>query len=205
MDERSYENLLNIKTSGLREWSSLTTQYSRYEPTSYAVLEELIENFAFKKGDHLVDFGSGRGRVAFFLNYKLNLPIVGIEANELTYGEAMNNLYTYKRKHSKKNAPINFKLAFAENYRIKKDQNIFYFFNPFTKRIFKKVVSNILKSYKRHPRDINLIIYYPLEDYGEFLEEKTNFILANSFTIPGFKDNYQKILVYKLHKLTEEE
>lgn len=39
-----------------------------------------------------------------------------------------------------------------ELQRSQDSENVFYFFNPFSTGIFKKVVKNIIKSYEKHNR-----------------------------------------------------
>ena len=54
--------------------------------------------------------------------------------------------------------PLYFQYGLAEQYEIQKTENIFYFFNPFSADIFKKVVKNIMKSYEEHNRTMHLIL-----------------------------------------------
>lgn len=61
--ERKLDRTLQIKTVGLREWGKKKAAYNRYEPTPYAALDKLFQQYKFNKKDRLVDFGCGRGRV----------------------------------------------------------------------------------------------------------------------------------------------
>ncbi|BAM48403.1 hypothetical protein AXY_22710 [Amphibacillus xylanus NBRC 15112] len=71
--------MLQIKTGILREWRKETDKYNRYEATPYQALESLIQHYKLKPTDRVVDFGSGRGRVSFFLHNHFNVPITGVE------------------------------------------------------------------------------------------------------------------------------
>ena len=67
--EQSFEKLLNISTSGNQKNFNEFIHYNRYEPTSYYVLEAILHNYPLLESDNIVDFGSGKGRLNFFLNY----------------------------------------------------------------------------------------------------------------------------------------
>lgn len=64
MSAKKCDRRLGIWTVGLREWDG-NTQYNRYEATPYHALDRLFEVYRFREGDRVVDFGCGRGRVAF--------------------------------------------------------------------------------------------------------------------------------------------
>ena len=86
--ERVYEQKLYVKTIGLREWRKNQEQYNRYEATPYAALEKLCQHYKIKPDDHVVDFGCGRGRVSFYIHYHYNVPVTGVENNDLTFDES---------------------------------------------------------------------------------------------------------------------
>ena len=71
----------------MERWSA---QYNRYEPTPYKALDALAE-IQVSGINRVVDFGSGRGRVAFYIHNRFQLPVTGIEANCQTYEEALEN------------------------------------------------------------------------------------------------------------------
>ncbi|MGI6040074.1 MAG: SAM-dependent methyltransferase [Clostridiales bacterium] len=199
MAERKLDKVLGIRTTGIREWKDDNIDYSRYEPTPYKALEILSANYKFRGVNRVVDFGCGRGRVAFYLHNRFHLPVTGIEANCKTYEEALENKAVYRLKAKHIPAPIKFKYGLAQHYKIDKTDNCFYFFNPFTVQIFKKVVNNILSSVEKDPRTVDLIIYYPLPEYKEYLRT-TPFNIMNKFKVPGATDNKEKIIIYRLRK-----
>ena len=63
-----------------------------------------------------------------------------------------------------------------------------------------KVIKNILLSVESFPREIDLILYYPSEEYLYYLENYTGFILSQEINIPNLSiiDKRQKFLIYKL-------
>src|SRR5690554_1033329 len=97
MREKRFDRKLGIKTTGLREWDG-HHHYNRYEATPYKALEMLSKSYSLKEHNRLVDFGCGKGRVAFYMNKHFQIPVIGIEANEKTYNEALENKLSYRRK-----------------------------------------------------------------------------------------------------------
>ncbi len=199
MAERKIDKMLGIRTTGMREWKDNNREYSRYEATPYKALEILTANYKFRGVNKVVDFGCGRGRVAFYLHNHFHLPVTGIEANSKTFEEALENKAAYRLKAKHIPAPIKFKYGLAQHYKIDKKDNCFYFFNPFTVKIFKKVANNILSSVEKDPRTVDLIIYYPLPEYKEFLRT-TPFTIINKIMVPDATDSKEKIIIYRLRK-----
>lgn len=191
---RKTDTLLNIKTRGVR--NSSEKEHFRYEPTPYSDLFLLFEELKLKETDRFVDFGSGKGRVCFYVNYLFNCHVDGIEINLDTYHESLLNLENYKLKHLNKNN-INFHLEYAEEYSINPNQNIFFFFNPFTVQIFKKVIYNIIKSIENSPREITLILTYPIVDYVNFILEKTDFVVVDYVEANHINKNRNKFIILK--------
>jgi len=197
VSERKYDNSLYIKTTGIREWESGIDYYNRYEATPYIALDKLFKAYKLDKTDKVVDFGSGRGRVAFYIHNRFHVPVTGIEANDKTYDEAIKNKESYEYKIEHINAPIYFEYGLAEHYEVKPDDNIFYFFNPFSVKVFMNVVDNILKSIKERERSVDIILYYPMPKYKKFLKTKTPFKLLNKIRLPKVEDKKEKFLIYR--------
>lgn len=195
-EERIIDNNLNIKTIGIREWKD-NDKYNRCEPTPYRALDRLFNSYQLKENDCFVDFGFGRGRVLFYVHNRFNVKVTGIEAEATNFDEALINLKTYS--HNKPNAydDINLEYGLAEHYEIKKEDNVFFFFNPFDISVFKIVYKNIIKSIKKHPRDVDLLIYYSIKEYDNFLKKSKHFKLFNKFDIPNKTDIYQQVMIYK--------
>ena len=200
MGERKLDRTLSIRTMGIREWHSGEVHYNRYEATPYTALDKLFETYRLSKPDEVVDFGCGRGRVAFYIHNRFEVPVTGIEANDQTYEEAISNKAAYRLKAKHIKAPIRFEYGLAENYEVKSTDNRFYFFNPFSVKVFRKVISNILDSVRENQRSVDLIIYYPTAQYKQFLKKNTPFELINKVRIPGTMDKKEKFLIYRLRQ-----
>lgn len=204
LGEKVFDRNLQIRTVGLREWGKEANRYNRYEATPYKALEQLFDVYSLEKGDRLIDFGSGRGRIAFYVHSRFHIPVTGIEANDKTFEEALINKEMYRRKRRHIKEPINFEYALAEQYEIDIAYNKFYFFNPFSVHIFKRVVTHILHSYKKRPRTMDIILYYPLPDFTYYLKTKTPFTLINTIKVTGDHGKYGKFEIYRLIKKDEE-
>lgn len=83
MDEFQFENILNIKTCGEQKIFNESIHYNRYEPTSYFALQTLFNEYELNNFDNIIDFGCGKGRLNFFIDYFYNIKVTGIELNYL--------------------------------------------------------------------------------------------------------------------------
>lgn len=203
MEERERDLELGIRTTGIREWKNEDGPYNRYEATPYLALDKLFKYYSFAEDDQLVDFGCGRGRVSFYIHYHFQIPVVGVENNDRTFDELVDNEAIYLRRNDHMTAPLYFEFGLAENYQIQPTDTVFYFFNPFSLKIFKRVVHNILQSYKKHPRKIDILFYYPLASFKQFLDQ-TPLTLLNRIKVSGVgHGKYGEFLVYRLEPTTE--
>ena len=114
MSARKYDRRLGIKTVGLREWDN-HHHYNRYEATPYEALDKLFEVYRLEETDRVVDFGCGRGRVAFYIHHRFQVSVTGIEAHDKTYEEALDNKANYRHKAKHVPAPIRLKYGLAEH------------------------------------------------------------------------------------------
>ncbi|MBP0726472.1 methyltransferase [Bacillus sp. RG28] len=201
MKEKYYDELLNIKTVGEQEGFNQSFHYHRYEPTPYSDLEKLFKQYKLNSNDCVVDFGCGKGRLNFFINYLFDSSVVGIEMNEEFYQEAIENRERYIEKMGRSIDNIQFHCCLAEEYKITHLDNRFYFFNPFSIQIFMNVINNILISVENYERKIELIVYYGSEDYIYFLENQTAFELKEEIILEGkYEQNpRERFLIYQLN------
>jgi len=203
MKDHYYEKILNIKTGGLQKGFPESTHYYRYEPTPYSALEQLFENYKMKCSDRIVDFGCGKGRLNFYIHHFFRASVVGVEMNEAFYQAAEENYKNYAKRHNPGKEKIQFYCGLAEDYPIDPLDNRFYFFNPFSVQIFMKIIDNILLSYEKAPRELELILYYPSEDYIYFLDNQTPFELNEEIVLKALYENNpnERFLIYRLGSL----
>ncbi|KUP08484.1 SAM-dependent methyltransferase [Bacillus coahuilensis p1.1.43] len=202
MNEHARDEELNINTTGDPNAFTHSFHYHRYEPTPYIGLDELFGVLTLSYDERLVDFGCGKGRMNFYVHSYGKGKAIGVEYEEEFYRNSLVNLENYRKKYDVVHDEITFYHGLAETYPIQTQDTIFYFFNPFTVAIFRRVVKNILHSYASSPRDISLVLYYPSEDYLFFLENETKFVLKREVRIPGlFEHNRnERFLLYTIVK-----
>ncbi|QNU68780.1 SAM-dependent methyltransferase [Ruminiclostridium herbifermentans] len=200
MDEQYYEKLLKIKTTGEQKIFNDSIHYHRYEPTSYAALEALSSAYKFSSEDSIVDFGCGKGRLNFYINHFFDSFVTGIEMNKFFYKQAVENKKSYLQIYKNRKDKIVFSNCLAERYNIDLKDNKFYFFNPFSIQIFSKVIKNIMASVEENKRTIDIILYYPSNDYIYFLDTNSSFVLINEIKVQYLYDNdpRHKFLVYRV-------
>lgn len=200
MNEQQYDKQLGIKTAGMLEISGQSVHYNRYEATPYEALTMLGDKYALKQIDSVVDYGCGKGRVSFYLHNRFHCSVTGIEMNRQLYRSAIDNHLHYRKKKREKGGFIAFEHCFAENYEISSEDNLFYFFNPFSVEIFMNVVRKIVSSVEQHPRDADLILYFPTIDYVEYLERQTVFTLYKEIKVDRLyeKNDNERFLIYRL-------
>lgn len=199
MKEHYYEKLLNIKTKATIQLQE-SMHYHPYEPTPYSALETLFNYYQLNREDHLVDFGCGKGRLPFFVHYQYDVTVKGIEINDTFFLDAIENQKRYQKKTKRNTERIEFLYCLAEEYRINPSDNRFYFFNPFSIQIFRKVIQNIMLSVEQSKREVELILYYCSDEYMYYLENKTMFELKEEIRLPELyeQNEYERFLIYRL-------
>ena len=161
--EHVWDKRLQIRTSGCDDRNADEYRFP-YEPTPYCVLERLADCGLIGKGDVVLDYGCGKGRVGFFLSHRTKAAVIGVEYDERMYRAAQEN-----RKTAALGAKADFVQTRAEVYEVPPEVNRCYFFNPFSVEILHKVMARILESYYENPREMFLFFYYPSEEYMAWL------------------------------------
>ncbi len=189
MNDTDFDRLLHIKTVGMLEVINQSAHYNRYEATPYKAIEEFFNEYELNNTQNVVDFGSGKGRLPFYIHHRFLISVRGIEMSNKLYRESLENLESYMQKTKKKKNFITFEKCLAQEYEIKSQDNVFYFFNPFSVQIFMKVVENILQSIDQHERSVDLILYYPTIEYIQFLNTRTTFKLVKEVKVSGLYEH----------------
>ena len=199
MTIKNNDRLLRINTTSLSEEPSQSIHYNHYEATPYIVLDALFSTYKLAKTDRLVDYGCGKGRVMFYVHSRFNVAVTGIEMNEQLYHKALANMTHYLQKSKGNHPTIRVSRCKAEEYQVDEKENRFYFFNPFSTEIFMKTVNHMLKSVEKHPREIDIILYYPIPDYIDYLEIMTPFELHREIQVPHLYkiNNDERFLIYR--------
>lgn len=162
MTDREWDKRLHIRTIGREDESS--ADCSPYEPTPYAVLRRLADSGHIRRKDRLLDYGCGKGRAVFFMAAVVGCRATGIDHSQKLIGIAMEN-----RRASRLGDRVALVCSRAEQFEIG-EENAFFFFNPFSGRIFESVVRRLTQSWRERPRALTLFCYYPSEEYVRCLE-----------------------------------
>ena len=163
MTEREWDRRLHVKTVG-REGEA-NANYAPYEPTPYAVLERLAASGYIRRKHHLLDYGCGKGRVAFYLASVIGCRVTGIDQSQKLIDLAREN-----RRASGLGDRVVLTCSLAEQYA-PGPENAFFFFNPFSEVIFAGVLRRLTQSWYENPRELLIFCYYPSEEYLRCLEE----------------------------------
>lgn len=189
-NERKRDKELNIETTGVVNWpAGVNLDYFRTESTLYADLDLFLEEYDLLTNPKLIDFGSGKGRIIYHINNKLDIPATGIEVNTVAFHYLLDNQMRYAEKFPSLAKKISIYEMKAEDYLIHPEDNTFYLFNPFTINIFREILKNIEESLESHPRIVDIIFYYPGFDYTHYLDKHSNFDLIQTIKTPKYDIN----------------
>lgn len=195
MKEEKWDKLLQIRTTG-RDDSHADQYRYPYEPTPYPVLERLANSGYIRKGNTLLDYGCGKGRVDFFLSWQTRCRSIGIEYDERIYEKAVEN-----QNMSSASGRVTFQAVDAGEFPVPESVDRIYFFNPFSLEILQKVISRIRDSYYEAPREILLFFYYPSDEYISFLmtvNELTFYDEIDCGDLYDGKDRRERIVIFKM-------
>lgn len=193
-----WDEKLNISTESA-DYSGEDSHNYGYDPTPYAVLEKLIALDILEKDDVVVDYGCGKGRISFFINSQVGCRVIGIDHSESLLEQANENLKSYGNS-----GDIVFICSKAQEY-CPDGANRFYFFNPFSSRIFGEVLKRIEESYEKTPREILIFFYYSTIEYKLYLPTQPRLELINTLDFSQEEiDNSQpaKLSIFRFHPLS---
>lgn len=194
-NEEKWDKLLKIKTLGRDDTQADQYRYP-YEPTPYSVLERLANTGYIRKGNTLLDYGCGKGRVDYFLSYQTRCHSIGIEYDERIYKKAMEN-----QVMAVSGKRVRIEMENAEEFIIPKDVDRIYFFNPFALEILRKVMHRILDSYYESPRKLQLFFYYPSDEYVSYLMTVSELMFLDEVDCRDLfagNDRRERIIVFEL-------
>ena len=192
LTEEQWERKLNIRTSGGNDHSADGENFP-YEPTPYSVLVRLAESGYLTGNNKLVDYGCGKGRVSVFLAGRIHCQVIGIDYNENLIRQAEENRMRSRVKG------ITFLHMAAEQYELT-DEDSFFFFNPFSEVILKRVIDRIVWSWYENPRKIQLFFYYPTDEDAAVLTGTQELTFSDEIDCSDLFEGDQKrerILVFE--------
>lgn len=193
-NEIHWDKTLSIRTSGRDDSRADQFRYP-YEPTPYSVLERLVNTGLIRKGNVLLDYGCGKGRVDFFLSRQTRCRAIGIEYDERIWQKAEEN-----RNSGSFVDKVSFVCMNAREFNVPVDVDRIYFFNPFSVEILQRVLARIRDSYYESMREILLFFYYPSEEYVSCLMEEDELMFYDEIDcrdlFPG-EDPRERILIFE--------
>ena len=198
MNEQQFDNYLNIQTTGFQYGFPKLAKYHRYEPTPYSGLEQLFEVYELPMGANFLDIGCGKGRVPIYVHHRFDIPVKGIEMDQKFFVEAEHNAAQYLKKAGKKRSSLQFLNMVAECYEIKKRDQVFFFFNPFSMHVFGEFMNNILLSYEHDARVIDIILYYPSPDYLQYLQQELALESYLDIKLRHEKNENERIIIFRI-------
>lgn len=187
MTEREWDKRLHIRTIGREDEAN--PHYAPYEPTPYAVLQRLADSGHVKRRDHLLDYGCGKGRVAFFMG-----AVVGCRATGIDQSQKLIDIAKENRRAARLGDRVSLFCALAEQYE-PQGENVFFFFNPFSEKVFEGVLRRLAR------REAGkLICYYPSEAYIARLDLAPEFERVDTIDCRDLfngKDERERLVVYR--------
>lgn len=196
MTEKEWDKKLKIETYGRLDGHA-DAYHHPYEPTPYCVLERLAESEYIDKESKVLDYGCGKGRVGFFLNYKLGCLVIGIEYEEKICAQARKNLEGYVKGTA---CRVEFVCQDAKDFPVR-EADCFYFFNPFSVEILQSVLGKILESYYEKPRSMQLFFYYPSDEYVAYLMTRDELMFVDEIDCSDLFDGEnqrERILIFEV-------
>ena len=198
-DELQWDKLLKIKTTGRDDTHSNQYCYP-YEPTPYCVLERMANYGILDKKNVLLDYGTGKGRVCFFLSYQIRCHTMGIEYDEQIFAAAKEN-----ERNAASGRMTSFIKEHAEEYVIPAEVDCCYFFNPFSVELLRKVLAKIYDSCYANAKSMRLFFYYPSDEYVSCLmtQEQLQFVdEIDCRDLFSGNDPREKILIFEVFAMT---
>jgi len=146
-----------------------------YEPFPYIKMRRLFKNYSFSETEGFVDIGCGKGRVLVGAVLSGCRNVYGVDISPELLEFAEKNMSECK----KKTPGLNYKLLCidARDYAFSSDINKVFFYNPFSYRIFLKVIKALKKSLEESPRKVTIFLAGP-EHVSRYLVGDKDFVFS---------------------------
>ncbi len=107
-----------------------------------------------------IDFGAGMGRVLLMGSERPFRKMIGVEFSPELIEIAERNLRTYDPSR-RRCCDVELICTDATEFDPPNEPSIFYFFNPFDRKIFVQVLANLERSLRQHPREAYVLYANP--------------------------------------------
>jgi SAM-dependent methyltransferase len=114
-----------------------------------------------------IDVGSGKGRVLFVAAEYPFRKVMGVEFSNALHDDALANLKQYKfpKRRCADIEPVH---ADAREFEFPNDNLVIYLFNPFGPEVMERMLANLERSLKSHPRHVIVVMLWP--DHSDVVE-----------------------------------
>jgi SAM-dependent methyltransferase len=161
------EKKYGIQTTGADELKHLAKRgidiahATIYMPASYDLLEKIFDNLNGTNPEHLLDLGSGKGRIMAVAATHGIRKLTGLDISKKLCDAARNNM----QKITARIPGLKYKIYNndAFYFQIPDDVDCIIMFNPFDGVIMSGVILNINESLERKPRPLKIIYINPQE------------------------------------------
>jgi SAM-dependent methyltransferase len=155
-----------------------------YQPTKARPFRRLLRRLRLPDEAVFVDFGSGKGRVLLLAAEAGLRRVVGIDFCPRLCAVARRNVEIFRRKVPAL-APVEVIEADVTAHRLRDDETVFFFYNPFDGVILGRVLEQIRQSLARRPRPAWLIYCVPA--HGEVVEAAGIFSRRETVELGGME------------------
>jgi SAM-dependent methyltransferase len=140
--------------------------HSPYQPTESALFQEMIEALREHAGIDFsefifIDLGSGKGRTLLMASDYPFRRIVGVELLPALHEIAKQNLSGYHNE-SQKCFTMESVCGDAAEFLFPVEPTVLYLFNPFPEAGMRRVIGNLERSLREHPRAVFVLYHNPL-------------------------------------------
>jgi len=157
-----------------------------YIPTRGRAFRKLLDSLSLPSDSVFVDFGCGKGKLLLLASRYRFKRIVGVEFSpELAEVAKQNAAHFETRSREREIGTCNIEVVCrdAVEYKFRDDENILFFFNPFSSSVMSQVLANIEKSFERKPRDMWLLYNDP--SCRELIDRHTHFKQVGTYVYGG--------------------
>jgi SAM-dependent methyltransferase len=168
--EYDWEHRVNT-TSAAVGWRErlLGVFHSPYQPTESALFHEMLDalleqSHADFRGFVFVDLGSGKGRTLLMASDYPFRRVVGVELLPGLHASAQENLNKY-RGESQKCFALESICTDATEFPFPAEPTVLYLFNPFPEAGLRRMIANLERSLREHPRAVYVLYHNPLLEH----------------------------------------
>lgn len=163
--DRSIDRRLGTDTSGQLGLASLSIDSCNqrhgvyYEPTPTPLLERMLDNVTVDRSAfHLVDLGSGKGRVLLVAAIRGFRAVTGIEFARELHAVAQFNVRKLRQQHPEA-APVHCVCGDAAEFVFPPGDLLIFAYNPFDAPVMRAVTQRLADSLRGQPRRVVMIYF----------------------------------------------